>query len=384
MYAMKYMNKTACAQQEAVSNVIREVQILKAVEHVFIVNLWYCFQDEEDMFMVVDLLLGGDLRYHMAEDMNFTEDHVTLYMAELALALDYLRGRGIIHRDIKPDNILLDEEGHVHITDFNIAAETGKDGTASSLSGTKPYMAPEIFSTALGERDGYSFAVDWWALGVTIFELLKKRRPFIIHGDTGPQETIHVLVNTNIHFPSSASDNMNDLLRQLLLVDAKQRIQTLAAVRSHPAMAAVNLENVKAKKIKPLFVPSNDQLNCDPTYELEEMIIETKPLHKKKKRLAKQLSKKDSLSSDNASTTKEKPDMFKDFPYYNRESDLSGKKSPPPSAENKSSSVSIQRTQSDVKRSDVVEFPAQSKTNKQSLPDSCNELSKHDNVIKTS
>ncbi|GFO13388.1 serine/threonine-protein kinase 32c [Plakobranchus ocellatus] len=98
MYAMKYMNKTACAQQEAVSNVIREVQILKAVEHVFIVNLWYCFQDEEDMFMVVDLLLGGDLRYHMAGDMTFTEDHVTLYVAELALALDYLRTRGIIHR----------------------------------------------------------------------------------------------------------------------------------------------------------------------------------------------------------------------------------------------------------------------------------------------
>ncbi|GFR68760.1 serine/threonine-protein kinase 32B [Elysia marginata] len=146
--------------------------------------------------------------------------------------------------------------GHVHITDFNIAAETRENGIASSLSGTKPYMAPEIFNTALGEADGYSYPVDWWALGVTIFELLKKRRPFVIHGDTGAQETLHVLMNTNVHFPSSASDNMNDLLRQLLLVDPKQRTQSAAEVKSHPAMAAVDFDSVQAKKIKPLFVPS--------------------------------------------------------------------------------------------------------------------------------
>ncbi|GFO41533.1 serine/threonine-protein kinase 32b [Plakobranchus ocellatus] len=225
------------------------------------------------------------------------------------------------------DNLI--EKWHVHITDFNIASEMNANGMATSLSGTKPYMAPEIFSAALGEADGYSFAVDWWALGVTIFELLKKRRPFAIHGDTSPQETLHILVNTNIHYPSSASESLNNLLKQLLSVDPQQRLQTADRVKSHPAMASVDFECVKAKKTKPLFVPSNEQLNCDPTYELEEMIIETKPLHKKKKRLAKQLSKKDSLSSDNASTTREKPDLFKDFPYYNRDADLAGKKSPP-------------------------------------------------------
>ncbi|BFY98298.1 hypothetical protein BsWGS_01337 [Bradybaena similaris] len=325
MYAMKYMNKAVCVQQEAVNNVIREVEILQNVEHVFLVNLWYCFQDEEDMFMVVDLLLGGDLRYHMQKDLNFTEQHVQLYLAELTLALDYLREKSILHRDIKPDNILLDEEGHAHITDFNIASELSRDNLATSLSGTKPYMAPEIFQTALGEIRGYSFSVDWWALGVTLFELLKKRRPFNIYSEMTPQETVHAICNTKMHFPSNVSDEMNDILRQLLLLDPQQRLQTLQAVQSHPAMANIDLECVKAKAIKPLFVPSKDHLNCDPTYELEEMIIETKPLHKKKKRLAKQSSKKDSITSEMINKTQEEClDLFKAFPYYNRKLIING------------------------------------------------------------
>ncbi|XP_055895648.1 serine/threonine-protein kinase 32A-like isoform X2 [Biomphalaria glabrata] len=322
MFAMKYMNKAACIQQDAINNVIKEVEILRKVDHVFIVNLWYCFQDEEDMFMVVDLLLGGDLRYHMQEELQFTEQHLQLYLAELAFALDYLRSKSIVHRDIKPDNILLDEEGHVHITDFNIASELKQDELATSLSGTKPYMAPEIFKTAIGEVRGYSFPVDWWALGVTLYELVKKRRPFNVQTDTNPQDTLQILCTTKVNFPCNVSNEMNDVLRQLLHVNPEQRLQSSESLVSHPVLSSLNMEQVKAKAIKPLFVPSKEHLNCDPTYELEEMIIETKPLHKKKKRLAKQSSKKDSLSSE--MVNKSMDDLFKGFPYYNREVELNG------------------------------------------------------------
>ncbi|OWK63689.1 Serine/threonine-protein kinase 32B [Lonchura striata] len=100
----------------------------------------YSFQDEEDMFMVVDLLLGGDLRYHLQQNVHFNEGTVKLYICELALSLDYLQRYHIIHRDIKPDNILLDEHGHVHITDFNVATIVKGSEKASSMAGTKPYM----------------------------------------------------------------------------------------------------------------------------------------------------------------------------------------------------------------------------------------------------
>lgn len=95
---MKYMNKRHCILKDAVRNVIREIEILATLDHPFLVNLWFSFQDEEDMFMVVDLLLGGDLRYHIQQDVHFDEDCVKLYICEIALALDYLQCKHIIHR----------------------------------------------------------------------------------------------------------------------------------------------------------------------------------------------------------------------------------------------------------------------------------------------
>ena len=98
MFAMKYMNKTMCIKKDAVRNVLREQEILQSLEHPFLVNLWFTFQDEEDMFMVVDLLLGGDLRYHIQQGVKFDGERVKLYLCEIALALDYLRKEYIIHR----------------------------------------------------------------------------------------------------------------------------------------------------------------------------------------------------------------------------------------------------------------------------------------------
>ncbi|XP_002734485.1 serine/threonine-protein kinase 32B-like, partial [Saccoglossus kowalevskii] len=97
MFAMKYMNKTACIKKDAIKNVLKEQEILQTLEHPFLVNLWFTFQDEEDMFMVVDLLLGGDLRYHIQQEVKFDSNLVRLYICELALALDYLKCFSILH-----------------------------------------------------------------------------------------------------------------------------------------------------------------------------------------------------------------------------------------------------------------------------------------------
>ncbi|XP_063013696.1 serine/threonine-protein kinase 32B isoform X1 [Melospiza melodia melodia] len=291
MYAMKYMNKQKCIERDEVRNVFRELQIMQGLEHPFLVNLWYSFQDEEDMFMVVDLLLGGDLRYHLQQNVHFNEGTVKLYICELALSLDYLQRYHIIHRDIKPDNILLDEHGHVHITDFNVATIVKGSEKASSMAGTKPYMAPEVFQAFMDGGPGYSYPVDWWSLGITAYELLRGWRPYEIHSATPIDEILNMFKIERVHYSSAWCKGMIALLKRLLIKDPECRLSSLADIQNSPYLADVNWDAVLEKAVTPGFIPNKGRLNCDPTFELEEMILESKPLHKKKKRLAKNKSK---------------------------------------------------------------------------------------------
>ncbi|XP_059779326.1 serine/threonine-protein kinase 32B isoform X1 [Balaenoptera ricei] len=321
MYAMKYMNKQKCIERDEVRNVFRELQIMQGLEHPFLVNLWYSFQDEEDMFMVVDLLLGGDLRYHLQQNVHFTEGAVKLYICELALALEYLQRYHIIHRDIKPDNILLDEHGHVHITDFNIATVVKGTEKASSMAGTKPYMAPEVFQVYVDGGPGYSYPVDWWSLGVTAYELLRGWRPYEIHSATPIDEILNMFKVERVHYSSTWCKGMVALLKKLLTKDPKSRLSSLSDVQSAPYLADMNWDAVWEKALMPGFVPNKGRLNCDPTFELEEMILESKPLHKKKKRLAKNRSKdgtKDSCSL-NGHLQQCLETVRKEFIIFNRE-----------------------------------------------------------------
>ncbi|KAM6150333.1 serine/threonine-protein kinase 32B isoform 2-T2 [Erethizon dorsatum] len=261
MYAMKYMNKQKCIERDEVRNVFRELQIMQGLEHPFLVNLWYSFQDEEDMFMVVDLLLGGDLRYHLQQNVHFTEGAVKLYICELALALEYLQRYHIIHRDIKPDNILLDEH------------------------------APEVFQVYVDGGPGYSYPVDWWSLGITAYELLRGWRPYEIHSSTPIDEILNMFKVERVHYSSTWCTGMVALLKKLLTKDPESRLSSLGDIQSAPYLADMNWDAVFEKALMPGFVPNKGRLNCDPTFELEEMILESKPLHKKKKRLAKHRSK---------------------------------------------------------------------------------------------
>nr|XP_056716787.1 serine/threonine-protein kinase 32A [Euleptes europaea] len=318
MYAMKYMNKQKCVERNEVRNVFKELQIMQGLEHPFLVNLWYSFQDEEDMFMVVDLLLGGDLRYHLQQNVRFQEDAVKLFICELALALDYLQSRCIIHRDIKPDNILLDEYGHVHITDFNIATVLNKDMQVTTIAGTKPYMAPEMFSST--KPIGYSYAVDWWSLGVTAYELLRGRRPYHIRSSTAATEIAHVFKTATVMYPAAWSKDMVSLIQKLMEVNPDERFSQLSDIQDVSYLSDINWDAVLQKRIMPGFIPTKGKLNCDPTFELEEMILESKPLHKKKKRLAKkekESSKDDSMEAYHLQKNLES--LQRDFIIFNRE-----------------------------------------------------------------
>ncbi|XP_048407511.1 serine/threonine-protein kinase 32C isoform X2 [Stegostoma tigrinum] len=322
MYAMKYMNKQQCIERDEVRNVFRELEILQEIEHVFLVNLWYSFQDEEDMFMVVDLLLGGDLRYHLQQNVQFTEDAMKLYICEMALALDYLQSQHIIHRDVKPDNILLDEQGHAHLTDFNIATIIKDGERATALAGTKPYMAPEIFHSFVNGGTGYSFEVDWWSLGVTAYELLRGWRPYDIHSSVTVESLIQLFSTVSVQYSSTWTKEVVILLRKLLTVKPEHRLSSLSDIQSCSYLSDVSWDAVYEKKMEPGFVPNKGRLHCDPTFELEEMILESRPLHKKKKRLAKNKSRdnsKDSSQSDNEYLQECLEVVRQEFMVFNRE-----------------------------------------------------------------
>ncbi|KAK1164387.1 serine/threonine-protein kinase 32C-like [Acipenser oxyrinchus oxyrinchus] len=322
MYAMKYMNKQQCIERDEVRNVFRELEILQEIEHVFLVNLWYSFQDEEDMFIVVDLLLGGDLRYHLQQNIQFTEEAVKLYICEMTLALDYLQNQHIIHRDLKPDNILLDEQGHAHLTDFNIATIIKDGERATALAGTKPYMAPEIFHSFVNGGTGYAFQVDWWSLGVTAYEVLRGWRPYDIHSNSTVESLLQLFSTVSVQYASVWSKDMVALLRKLLTVNPEHRFSGLTDMQNSPLLSDVNWEAVYEKKEEAGFVPNKGRLHCDPTFELEEMILESRPLHKKKKRLAKNKSRdnsKDSSQSENDYLQECLEVVQQEFMIFNRE-----------------------------------------------------------------
>ncbi|NXO01842.1 ST32A kinase, partial [Rhinopomastus cyanomelas] len=317
LFAMKYVNKHKCVERNEVRNIFKELQIMQGLEHPFLVNLWYSFQDEEDMFMVVDLLLGGDLRYHLQQNVRFHEGTVKLFFCELVLALDYLQSRHIIHRDIKPDNILLDEHGHAHITDFNIATMLTAETQVTTIAGTKPYMAPEMFDPA--KPTGYSFAVDWWSLGVTAYELLRSRRPYHIRSSASTHEVARVLRTATVTYPAAWSAGMVTLLRKLLEPDPEKRLSQLKDVRDLPYLSDVSWDTVLQKRAAPEFIPMKGRLNCDPTFELEEMILESRPLHKKKQRLAKRKDTGRSGSFQGCHLQKHLEMLQRDFIVFNRE-----------------------------------------------------------------
>ncbi|KXS22195.1 kinase-like protein, partial [Gonapodya prolifera JEL478] len=285
IFALKYINKIQCIKMKAVHNILRERALLEELQHPFLVNLRYAFQDDENMFMVIDLMMGGDLRFHLDRTGGFTEAMIRYYAAELATVLSYMHKRRIVHRDLKPDNLLLDDRGHCHITDFNIASRFEENKVLKSHSGTLAYMAPEVF-----ESNGYTWTVDWWSLGATLYECLYGRRPF--HGSTNEELTVNIR-SKHLDFPTynlvtkqplQVSKDCISFLQALLERDPKKRIGctsgrgNLDDVMAHPWFAAVDFERLTRKEYQPPFVPDANHANFDAMYDLEELLLEENPL----------------------------------------------------------------------------------------------------------
>ncbi|KAF8515907.1 kinase-like domain-containing protein [Gautieria morchelliformis] len=284
LYALKYIDKARCAKMKAVPNIIQERRLLEEVDHPFVVNLRYAFQDDENCFFVLDLMLGGDLRFHLERLKFLPEDTVRLYVAEISSALAFLHRKNIVHRDIKPDNILLDSRGHAHVTDFNVAVHHPQDKLLTSVAGSRAYIAPEVFA-----KKGYSYAVDWWSLGVTAFELAFGRRPF-----RGRRigEVTRAICRGHLKFPQDveskfSADGIGVLKRQRLGSGIRGELED---VKRQPWFRPIDWGKLDAKEIEPSLVPDANKPNFDVSHELEELLLEDRPLKVKRRKPNRDIS----------------------------------------------------------------------------------------------
>lgn len=256
LFAQKTFKKASITvHKKLIEQTKTERNILESVNrHPFIVNFYYAFQDHEKLYLILEYAQGGELFHHLAAERMFSEDVAAFYMAEMVLALDHLhRTVGVIYRDLKPENCLLDHEGHLLLTDFGLSKVTLDDESpCRSILGTPEYMAPEVI-----EGKEYGAAVDWWSLGALGFDLLTGAPPFTGNNNAKIQEKI---VKQKLALPYFLSADAKDLLTRLLRKDPKKRLgynmaKDMQTIKSHRFFRKINWKLLEARELEPPIQP---------------------------------------------------------------------------------------------------------------------------------
>uniref|UniRef100_A0A671PX56 protein kinase C n=1 Tax=Sinocyclocheilus anshuiensis TaxID=1608454 RepID=A0A671PX56_9TELE len=261
IYAMKVVKKELVHDDEDIDWVQTEKHVFEqASTNPFLVGLHSCFQTESRLFLVIEYVNGGDLMFHMQKQRKLPEEHARFYAAEICIALNFLHEKGIIYRDLKLDNVLLDQDGHIKITDYGMCKEGIRPGdTTSTFCGTPNYIAPEIL-----RGEDYGFSVDWWALGVLMFEMMAGRSPFDIITDNPDMNTeeylFQVILEKPIRIPRSLSVKAASVLKGFLNKDPKERlgcqVQTgFTDIKSHTFFRSIDWDQLEQKQVTPPFKP---------------------------------------------------------------------------------------------------------------------------------
>ncbi|XP_018901176.1 ribosomal protein S6 kinase alpha-5 isoform X2 [Bemisia tabaci] len=261
LYAMKVLKKATIVQKKKTTEHTKtERQVLEAVrQSPFLVTLHYAFQTDAKLHLILDYVSGGELFTHLYQKEHFSEEEVRIYIGEIILALEHLHKLGIIYRDIKLENILLDSDGHIVLTDFGLSKEFlphEKEQRAYSFCGTIEYMAPEVVR---GGSAGHDIAVDWWSVGVLTYELLTGASPFTVEGEKNTQQEIsRRILKTNPPIPEHLSTDVVDFISQLLVKDPRKRLggdKDAEELKKHPFFKDMNWVALAKKAIKAPFVP---------------------------------------------------------------------------------------------------------------------------------
>ncbi|XP_037978460.2 uncharacterized protein LOC105383046 isoform X2 [Plutella xylostella] len=252
-YAVKCLKKDVVLEDDDVECTLIERKVLAlGTNHPYLCHLFATFQTDSHLFFVMEYLNGGDLMFHIQQSGRFPEERARFYAAEIVSGLKFLHKRGIVYRDLKLDNILLDYEGHVRIADFGMCKlQIFLDKTADTFCGTPDYMAPEIIK---GLK--YSQTVDWWSFGVLLYEMLIGQSPF---SGCDEDELFWSICNEMPSYPRFLSQNALTILTRLLDKDARTRLGGMDCmhgdVRDQEFFHTVHWERLESRQLEAPFKP---------------------------------------------------------------------------------------------------------------------------------
>jgi serum/glucocorticoid-regulated kinase 2 len=283
-FAIKIIEKHSGAE-----SALKERRILSGVRHPFLACLRFAFQTPTKLYLGLDYYKGGNLYHHMHSSCinpqvatsggrRFTIERARFYAAELALGLSYLHSHGIIYRDLKPDNVMLDKTGHIRLVDFGIAKQLALDqqngsnhyAPTGTLAGSPAYIAPEQLLT---QKPQYGFEADWWSYGVLLYEMLCGTTPF---ADQNISQMYKKIQTADIRYdrkPLDTEEIAVDLLKKLLVRDPNERIG-FEEIKNHKFFESINWEKLLEKEVPAPFIPSVNELMSNVHEHFKNMNIE--------------------------------------------------------------------------------------------------------------
>ncbi len=263
-YALKEMSKVKIIDRKSEKSIKTEKDFLSELQNPFLVNMICSFQDNENLYLVMDLFTGGDLRYHICHKRKFSEKETKFFIGCVIIGLEYIHSKNIIHRDIKPENLVLDSNGYIAITDFGVAKINTKDNS-SETSGTPGYMAPEVLC-----GQNHSFPVDYFALGIIGFECMNGYRPYLGRNRKEIKEAV-LSKQARIHKKNALDIGWSiqsvDFINRMIYRKPKKRLGFfgIEEIKNHNWFIGFQWDELKDRKMKSFFIPKNGD-NFDRKY----------------------------------------------------------------------------------------------------------------------
>ena len=273
LLAMKRMEKAKVLKNKgSLRTVWIERDIMSRVRGCFLVNLLYAFQTPVELFLIMPFMRGGDLRFHMRERGLFTVDMVRFYAAEILLGLEELHNMRVVYRDLKPDNILLDQSGHCRLSDFGVSVQLKekKNWMTEGRAGTPGYMAPEVVC-----KEKYDTRADFWSYGITVYEMLHGIKPFTTRASTMAE------FSRPIAYDMKLPIRVVSFIQGLLTAAVDSRLgcgpNGIKDIKAHPFFEGINWATVSILGLEPPIKPDPEKANCSGNYDLEEQFLENPP-----------------------------------------------------------------------------------------------------------